>query len=128
MDIALDRGLGQRFEFFPVPFCKEGSPELQGKGSVRKLDLRRGPAERTGNSFVTYCPGGSRPFKTWSKRCDLKPREIRDSFMTMAPVPGVVLRSAGLSPPDGGRYSQCVPQNSVDLIARPATHYGRLPG
>src|SRR5580704_1537418 len=35
-----------------------------------------GPAERTGKSVVTYCPGGSRFFGVCSWCLDLKPREI----------------------------------------------------
>src|ERR1700757_3743181 len=42
-----------------------------------------GPAERTGKSVVTYCPGGSRFFGVCSCRFDLKPREIVVSFMAI---------------------------------------------
>src|SRR5262249_52327277 len=35
-----------------------------------------GPADRTGKSFVTYWPGGSRPRGASSRRRPLKPREM----------------------------------------------------
>src|ERR1700682_2944330 len=35
-----------------------------------------GPAERTGKSLTTYCPGGTRELETLSRRLPLKPREM----------------------------------------------------
>src|SRR5690349_7344419 len=35
-----------------------------------------GPAERTGNPFSTYCPGGTRELLASSRRRPLKPREM----------------------------------------------------
>src|ERR1700687_4175534 len=37
-----------------------------------------GPAERTGKSFTTYCPGGSRELLAVSLRLPRNPREMKD--------------------------------------------------
>src|SRR6516225_7041417 len=53
------------------------SPSSRAKVQFSTLIWGVGPAERTGKSVVTYCPGGNRPFGV-SCRLDLKPREIGD--------------------------------------------------
>src|SRR5580704_2672999 len=45
-----------------------------------------GPAERTGKSLVTYCPGGTRFFGVCSCRVDLNPREIGALSMVVVPL------------------------------------------
>src|SRR5215813_5332506 len=47
-----------------------------------------GPADRTGKSVVTYCPGGKRFFGACCCRLDLKPREIGGSSMCVVPFLG----------------------------------------
>src|SRR5262245_6959368 len=39
-----------------------------------------GPADSTGKSVVTYCPGGTRASSASSRRLPLKPRETKDIF------------------------------------------------
>ena len=43
-----------------------------------------GPAERTGKSRVSYCPGGSRPAVSADCRLPRNPREISDIVMNLS--------------------------------------------
>src|SRR5215468_9359024 len=52
------------------------APSSRAKFQFSSLICGVGPAERTGKSIVTYCPGGTRFFRVCSCRLDLKPREI----------------------------------------------------
>src|SRR5262245_4261312 len=45
-----------------------------------------GPAERTGKSGVTYCPGGTRPGGAPSRRRPTKPRETKDGLILLPPA------------------------------------------
>jgi hypothetical protein len=85
VNIRLDRSLRKRLELCPVPFAEERAAELKSESPVLKFDLRVGPAERTGKSVVTYCPGGSRFFGVCSCGLDLKPREIVVETMDILP-------------------------------------------
>src|SRR5215475_929828 len=63
------------------------APSSRAKFQFSSLICGVGPAERTGKSVVTYCPGGTRFFSTCCSRLDLKPREIGGSSMEVAPLP-----------------------------------------
>src|SRR5215467_10128983 len=76
-----------------------------------------GPAERTGKSIVTYCPGGSRIFGVCCCRLDLKPREI--GVLSMEGVP--LLRE----PSQRRRLVMAAPQSVHS--AQPRRPRGRLP-
>src|SRR5262252_8470005 len=62
------------------------APSSRAKFQFSSLICGVGPAERTGKSIVTYCPGGSRSFGVCSCRLDLKPREIGVSAMESMPL------------------------------------------
>src|SRR6516225_8605056 len=57
-------------------FLRSDPSACIAKVQFSRLICGVGPAERTGKSVVTYCPGGSRFFRVCSCRFDLKPREI----------------------------------------------------
>src|SRR6516162_4331655 len=57
------------------------SPSSRAKVQFSTFIWGVGPAERTGKSVVTYCPGGSRFFGVCSCRLDLKPREMGGSLI-----------------------------------------------
>jgi hypothetical protein len=46
VNVGFDRGLGQRLELVPTPLAEQGAAQLQGKGPVRNLDLRRRPRRK----------------------------------------------------------------------------------
>src|SRR5258708_14617515 len=48
--------------------------------NVHSVNATRGvgPADRTGKSFTTYCPGGTRELLAVSLRLPRKPREMKD--------------------------------------------------
>src|ERR1700746_901239 len=61
-------------------------PSWRAKVQSSSLICGVGPAERTGKSAVTYCPGGMRFFRACSCRLDAKPREIGALFMEVVPL------------------------------------------
>src|SRR5580704_8913703 len=77
-----------------------------------------GPAERTGKSVVTYCPGGTLFLGVCSCRVDLKPREMGALSMEVLPV----LLGAALCF-DEHDAASCARQrqgsDALDLIPRP---------
>src|SRR5260370_38679971 len=68
-----------------------------------------GPAERTGKSVVTYCPGGKRFFGACCCRLDLKPREIRGWSLAVVPFPGGRLGYRYQHDPGGAYTGPCCP-------------------
>src|SRR5260370_7407199 len=70
----------------------------RAKGQSSSLICGVGPAERTGKSVVTYCPGGSRFSGVCSGRLDLKPREIVVESMEITLSLGVCRSCQNLTP------------------------------
>src|SRR5262249_20101011 len=64
-------------------FPSSDAPSCRAKFQPSSLTCGVGPAERTGKSVVTYCPGGTRFFGVCSCRLDLKPREIGVSSIVL---------------------------------------------
>src|SRR5258708_40146525 len=56
----------------PISEAPDSSANVQSATLISGV----GPAERTGNSVVTYWPGGTRPCGFCPGRLDLNPREI----------------------------------------------------
>src|SRR5580700_8008824 len=74
---------------FHLPSADPASsrPKVQSSGAIRGV----GPADSTGKSVVTYCPGGTRSFGVCSCRLDLNPREIGASDMGITLLSGPAL-------------------------------------
>ena len=56
----------------------------EGRSASRQASFVELGLRRTGNSVVTYCPGGKRPFVASSRCFGVKPRE-RGESLSMGP-------------------------------------------